>query len=72
MLHPAHIGAARALLGWHQVVLARKAKVGLASGRIRRVSSEPGAGHYDARDGSDGHLTLGHGIEDAHRAARSH
>lgn len=39
MLHPAQIRAARALLGWHQVELARKAKVGLAT--IQRLEKGP-------------------------------
>ncbi len=39
MLQPAQIRAARALLGWHQVDLARKAKVGLAT--IRRLEKGP-------------------------------
>ena len=37
MLHPAHIRVARALLGWHQVVLARKAKVGLACSEAAKL-----------------------------------
>ena len=43
MLHPAHIRVARALLGWHQVVLARKAKVGLAPEKstVRRSDVRP-------------------------------
>jgi predicted transcriptional regulator len=39
MLNPAQIRAARALLGWHQVELARKAKVGLAT--IQRLENGP-------------------------------
>lgn len=39
MLHPAHIRAARALLGWKQVELARKSKVGLAT--IQRLEQGP-------------------------------
>jgi predicted transcriptional regulator len=39
MLQPAQIRAARALLGWHQVELARKAKVGLAT--IQRLEKGP-------------------------------
>lgn len=39
MLHPAHIRAARALLGWKQVELSRKSKVGLAT--IQRLEKGP-------------------------------
>ena len=39
MLYPAQIRAARALLGWHQVELAEKAKVGLAT--IQRLEKGP-------------------------------
>jgi predicted transcriptional regulator len=39
MLYPAQIRAARALLGWHQSELARKAKVGLAT--IQRLEQGP-------------------------------
>ncbi len=39
MLYPAQIRAARALLGWHQIELAKKAKVGLAT--IQRLEKGP-------------------------------
>ena len=39
MLHPAQIRAARALLGWHQSELARRAKIGLAT--IQRLEQGP-------------------------------
>ena len=39
MLHAAHIRAARALLGWHQDELARRAKIGLAT--IQRLERSP-------------------------------
>lgn len=39
MLHAAHIRGARALLGWHQVELAERAKVGLAT--IQRLERSP-------------------------------
>jgi transcriptional regulator with XRE-family HTH domain len=39
MLYPAQIRAARALLGWHQAVLARRSKVGLAT--IQRLERGP-------------------------------
>jgi predicted transcriptional regulator len=39
MLHPAQIRGARALLGWHQIELARKARIGLAT--IQRLEKGP-------------------------------
>ena len=47
MLYPAQIRAARALLGWHQVDLARKAKVGLATiQRLEKGPDGPVLAHY--------------------------
>ncbi len=47
MLYPAQIRAARALLDWHQVDLARKAKVGLATiQRLEKGPDGPVLAHY--------------------------
>ncbi len=47
MLYPAQIRAARALLGWHQSELARKAKVGLATiQRLEQGPDGPVLAHY--------------------------
>ena len=47
MLYPAQIRAARALLGWHQVELARKARVGLATiQRLEKGPDGPVLAHY--------------------------
>lgn len=39
MLQPSQIRAARALLGWHQAELARRARIGLAT--IQRLERAP-------------------------------
>ena len=47
MLYPAQIRAARALLGWHQIDLAQKAKVGLATiQRLEQGPDGPVLAHY--------------------------
>ena len=47
MLYPAQIRAARALLGWHQVELAKKSKVGLATiQRLEKGPEGPVMAHY--------------------------
>jgi predicted transcriptional regulator len=47
MLYPAQMRAARALLGWHQSELARRAKVGLATiQRLEQGPQGPVMAHY--------------------------
>ncbi|ARQ02343.1 helix-turn-helix domain-containing protein [Pseudorhodoplanes sinuspersici] len=46
MLYPSQIRAARALLGWHQEELARRAKIGLATiQRLERAEDGPLMAH---------------------------